>query len=43
MTQLEPLAAGVYDALVLGSAPSGRLARRRVISAASRSGTAVLA
>jgi hypothetical protein len=39
---LEPLRHGIYDALVLGSLPRGRLARRRLLSAAHASGTTVL-
>jgi hypothetical protein len=39
---LEPLQLGVYDALVLGSLPRGRLARRRLLAAAHASGTTVL-
>jgi hypothetical protein len=39
---IDPLRHGVYDALVVGSMPRGRLARRRLLAAARASGTTVL-
>jgi hypothetical protein len=39
---VDPLRLGVYDALVIGSLPRGRLARRRLLAAARGSGTTVL-
>jgi hypothetical protein len=39
---IEPLRLGVYDALVLGSMPRSRRARRRLLAAAHASGTTVL-
>jgi nucleotide-binding universal stress UspA family protein len=39
---IEPLRLGLYDALLLGSLPPRRLARRRLLAAACASGTRVL-